>query len=511
MRPPFPYLRHRMTTYLGLLCATGFTATTWATPMPMIEFQTVAPATLDEVDIRLRNQEGLDAGDSTHVYADGELLLQLRHQQFLRFRFAPGDERWIGTERRPMNLCWSYNDVLDYVIDQVQTVRNEDGFSLIVSARQPSVDSRMLHRIDARWDAARKEFVYALDLSLDASLEQWYTVSRNASRAYAQDPEARANMTAFNYHIDRISTATRHANNQSDLRNLYDYMVQSPDGAEWTRMPKLPIAFTTPFGADHSIANMRIEAPGEYFGVIDREKGGWIKQVVHSPTPVILGFCWMYYDIHNMMRDVVPPRHSTDRLELQYVLHFRPIDVEEGLSILADAVEPPWRDSPEYQVPIFTRHNVFDRLTDGSRDFDWVWWKSSLDCEWDPDTAYQTGGSVRITRATADPTAWYSWCWGYQYDEERLRGSYRVRARIKTENLDGKAHIALGQFRGGQWLYREEKRGEWVYSDPVSGTTDGWVEVSIIADISDARRMIKLEQIGAGTAWFDEVIIEKIE
>ena len=459
-----------------------------------------------------------DINGSTFVYCNGEEIVEFRENRRLRFRASPENIHWIGCMRKPMDLCWAFNEpgVNDYVIEDVKYENDEGHFAIIVAAFKPSVNGVVTNRLDGYWDNDTETFNYLLTSSLNCPLDLWYQNSSAAMSVYENNPEGRPGIEATDYHIEDISVTDILQSPNPDHPELYDWLLSSQSGTEWTLLPKIHIPFPIRPGSYPTINYSRDQALGQggYFGFIDLEEGGWMSRIIETPVPISYGLCWMFFDVHVLMRNAIPPRYSQENLSLQYKLQFTPVEPGDVPDIIATANEVEWRSLEEYQLPILSRTNQFDQLISG-KDSEFMWWASSYDCS--RDTAIGNGDSfsVTINQGENESAAWYTFCLGFPYDTEVMSGEYRITADIKTDHCSGSVRLGVAHTKSDYWVHSTRSVPsdvEWFYSNELTGTTD-WTQLSLTftAHTDGRRNVISLEQNGSGQSWFDNVVIEKIK
>ena len=495
--------------YAGLYCAQ-----TSSNPDGKFDnFSVSRPAgeSMSGVDIKETN-------GSTFVYCNGGEIVEFRENRRLRFRATPESTHWVGCMRKPMDLCWAFNEpgVNDYVVQDTRYENDDGHFAVIVVALKPSVGGVVTNRLDGYWDKGTEKFHYLLTSSLNCPLDLWYRNSSVAMSVYERNPKGRPQIEATDYHIEDISVTDILQSPNPEHPELYDWLLSSQSGAQWTLFPKIHIAFPTRPGSYPTINYARDQSldQGGYFGFIDLEEGGWMSRIIETPVPISYGLCWMFFDVHVLMRNAIPPRYSQENLSLRYKLQFTPVEPDEVPGIMAKASEVKWRSLKEYQLPVLSHTNQFDRLISG-KDSEFMWWASSYDCYRDAETGKGDHYSVTINQTENKSAAWYTWCLGFPYEKEIMSGKYRITADVKTDRCSGSVRLGVAHTKHDYWLHSARNVPsdvEWVYSNELTGTV-GWTQVSLtFTAYTDGRRnLIALEQTGSGQSWFDNVVIEKIE
>ena len=454
----------------------------------------------------------------TYVFWGDELLLELRENRRLRFRATPQNDHWVASERKPMDLCWAYADagVNDYVPKKVTCVNDKQlgKFQIDIIAEKPSVTGTVTIKIEGIWNPEQQEFRYLLSSRLQCPLEEWYLNSNGAMKVYNVNPKGRPNIEAVDYHMEHISLPDINTSSWPDHKILYNCQVFSENGKNWTILPKVHIPYVVRPGDYNTISTPKLNT-GCFFGSIDFEEGGWMSRIVETPVQMLFSQCWMFFDVHVYMENAVPSRYSQQELDLTCNQEFKHIGPDEVQGIIANSEEVEWKTKPEYQLPVFSRNNTFDQLiTDSGNKEKHMWWASSYDCSRVTDTGFDDNYSVTINHGTKDKqAAWYQRCWGYPYDQEKISGLYRVRAKVKTIGCTGKVRLAVAQTSDDYWIHssRFDRDGaQWTYSlNSLSGTND-WTDLEVTVRMVEPLRHIVLEHLGPGQSWFDNVVIEKV-
>ena len=90
----------------------------------------------------------VENGGQAAIVWQGDKIAELQGYQRLRFRSNGFNSRWIGARISKPNLCWSYADVNDYVLRGKSFRSTEDSFLLEIEAEKPSIEGRVLTRLE---------------------------------------------------------------------------------------------------------------------------------------------------------------------------------------------------------------------------------------------------------------------------------------------------------------------------------------------------------------------------
>ncbi len=459
---------------------------------------------------------------NTEVRWHGDLLVEVRADRFLRFRASGFNDHWIGTAAAPMDLGWDYSGVNDYVPAPPKVDVHEDGFTIELTGTKPSVGGRVKTRIEGRRNPRTDTFHYTLESRLTAEQARWRQVARRARRL---PPDAGVRVEALDFHLNRISRS-----DITDWRNppgdalLYDGILLAHRGEPWrfimpvyTAYPMRPGSYPTIFWTQAGPIK-----PGSRMAYLDGREGGWIQEFLALSAPIELEQCWLGVDVHHLMPAGVPPVAETGpEFEAYYALAFAPVARREAQRILAASEPLPWRDRPEYQLPVFSRYSTFEERL--SRSGQYVWNASSYDCAMDATVGYDDANSIRIVHTRPDQkSAWSAFTWGTHFDTPvMLKSRFRISAMVKTEGLTGEFRLAVGKHGEGSWLRANgewrPKPERWFHSTTSLTGTNEWTRMHVDFDIDltqeppFTRHNIVLEYSGAGSIWFDNVRIQQIE
>ncbi|MFA5687619.1 MAG: hypothetical protein WC959_00470 [Kiritimatiellales bacterium] len=486
-------------------------------------------------------------GDSKYVLWKGQPILELFQGRTLRFRATPENDHWVGDKSMPnismtqdvitddarIGLTWGSRNDPDYKMETVNFVLSDDGFTVTVNAHKTKPAAKIISEIKARYLSDEEGFEYILRSTLNGSLSEWRAGKKMGAKG-------ERTIEPFNYHLQRISMPERLRSAQQGESDLYMGFVRSPDGKDWIFTPKMHVPAHPIKTGFYPLGNYqgnsyRGELPmadvGSFFGILDPKEGGWMTEVLESPKPLKFSLCWMFFDVHCYLYQGVPESAPDDILNLSCAIRFSPVTPQKARELLNKAEEYPWKELPEYQLPVFSRYNTFsEKISSGK----YGWLKSDFDCLWDKTSGYDDHYSISIKKEeNTAPSAWYGWFWGPGYElDTPLDGVYRISARIKTRDCTGVVRMGINEGSGDNWFGRE-KPGKWsvpkciiTYADQeLTGTTD-WTLITIDVPIDNTRvsalkgrpvsymhthHIIFFEQSGSGQCWIDNVRIQQLE
>lgn len=212
--------------------------------------------------------------------------------------------------------------------------------------------------------------------------------------------------------------------------------------------------------------------------------------------------CWAMYDVHfKFVRDrQLALLDAGKPLEV----HYRVYSVPEGTAQewLAEAELDPAIEEPKFRLPAFfpDRVNRFEPSDEYRVPSDhWFWRKGDGHCRWTWDEGFQSDGSLSIEQPSGGgQSAWqFDLIGPGHFPGFRLQGCYRVRARVRTDQVTGAARLA--------WqVISPQAKPE--LSRPLTGTRD-WTLLEIeTSDVGTARQAaVRLIQEGGGQSWFDDL------
>ncbi|MBQ8612125.1 MAG: hypothetical protein IJ412_10530 [Oscillospiraceae bacterium] len=502
--------------------------------------------------------EWIEEGDFHNVLMNGSAIVEIgKHAEkgyTLSFVPTAGDNRQIGhptrKDKRP-SLGWGVQDykLVGYRLDTLDFENHPDEgwFLITVRGGKPNFECRSDVTFKGVWHEDEGCFHYFHTRDMECKLEDLYQNSMQCQAAYEKNPDAPVKLEAVNLFFAHTSLLDIHLSDEYPYpRPLYPWFVMSTDGESWKKSPMVHI-YNAAYKEEHpydeneefDLINYptRYGKPGAYFGCADDEYGGWLVKTLETTKPVGYSICWMYFDVHTILRGVIPPRYSCEDLKMHYACEYIPIAPQRCAQLIEDAAEYDWRHDI-YDVPVFSTNNRFSdslRTLPGDKVAQLNYWSTSSDsCILDHTVGYDDSDSASIVR-TEDkpiPAAWHCRCWGMPYTTDSLLGKrYRMSAMVKAENCTGKIRIGKVSMAWGGDLWHGSNthyaNGEpkpigglfagmdleldlnWAFSDSITGSCD-WTPISVEFDVLDLIVDVFLEMGGTGRCWFDNVTLEEI-
>ena len=458
------------------------------------------------VDNELPNMLVLKKSDGTQVLADKKEIAYFKQNRYMQFRPNGESDHWKGTDHNPIDMGFAYqeNKVAGLKNVSVESVVAPGVFKVTFVGEKVGLKATQKNELIGFWDSELQAFTFIYNASMTADTETWHD---NSGASWA----AHGRVEVFDYCSERMSILDR-VYNKNHNGDLYDYVIYE-NGSELIRIPKLPVPYT--LGGGTYFYGFRM-SPGESMYLPDAKEGGWEATLLESTGDTYIEICWSWYDIHNVEYGSVPQVGSCDRFTVTESWLFTPTSAAEDKALIDRATEVPWKDQPNYQLPLFSTNNTFETQFGGT-DWQYAWWKTSKNCSMDAAVGHDGAGSVKIQKSTSGEDSWYTeGVWGFPYSFDEVEGkTYRLSGYIKTENVVGEAYIANIQYQ-----HATPNDNTVTKSQSVSGSSD-WTYVSITfvgkqrTTASGAtQRCVDhffLTLDGTGTVWFDDVKIEEVK
>lgn len=252
-------------------------------------------------------------------------------------------------------------------------------------------------------------------------------------------------------------------------------------------------------------------ADGTMAGFFGEPTGSPVVVIKHSSLQPDWAICDMYYDLHCGARTTGPIQPG-QTLEFAYEVKYLPKKESDALLKKAKPVpvtEEDWKthDYPRLELGKngFLRSVSIDKFDDASG-----FRQRPPQKVWDREVGSTGTGSLRITNEKAEETVWSA------DPPSQIPGKHKLRinARVKTQGVEGKGVYLRLRYHTFVWHPRPHV--EWVknlQSDPVKGTTSGWVTVTIPElDVPEEHfdYLLCFDVIldGKGVAWVTDVDID---
>ena len=457
-------------------------------------------------DEKLPKMLVLKKSNGTQVLADKKEIAYFKQNRYMKFRPSGESDHWKGTDNNPIDMGFAYQESAVKGLNNISvaSVVAPGVFKVTFVGEKVGLKTTQRNELIGFWDAETKSFSFIYNASMTADTETWHD---NSGVSWA----SHGRVEVFDYCSERMSILDR-VYNKNHNGDLYDYVIYE-NGSELIRIPKLPVPYT--LGGGTYFYGFRM-SPGESMYLPDAKEGGWEATLLESTGDTYIEICWSWYDIHNVEYGSVPQVGSCDSFTVTESWLFTPTSAAEDKALIDRATEVPWKDQPNYQLPLFSTNNTFETQFGGT-DWQYAWWKTSHNCSMDGTVGHDGAGSVKIQKSTSGEDSWYTeGVWGFPYSFDEVEGkTYRLSGYIKTENVVGEAYIANIQYQ-----HATPNDHTVTKSESVSGSSD-WTYVSITfvgkqrTTASGAtQRCVDhffLTLDGTGTVWFDDVRIEEVK
>ena len=444
--------------------------------------------------------------DGTAILANKKQIAYFKQNRYMQFRPNGESDHWKGTEHNPIDMGFAYQEdkVKGLSNISVDAIIAPGVFKVVFVGEKVGLKATQRNELIGFWDTELQSFTFIYNASMTADTETWH---ENSGASWA----SQSRVEIFDYCSERMSILDR-VYNKNQNGDLYDYVIYE-NGSELIRIPKLPVPYT--LGGGTYFYGFRM-SPGESMYLPDAKEGGWEATLLQATGDTYIEICWSWYDIHNVENNSVPRIGYADQFTVSESWLFTPTTAEHDKALIGGATEVPWQDQPNYQLPLFSTSNTFEKQFGGT-DWQYAWWKSSSNCSMDATVGHDGAGSVKVERTRAGEDSWYTeGVWGYPYSFDQVQGKiYRVSGYIKTENVVGEAYIANIQYQ-----HATPNDNTVTRSQSVSGTSD-WTYVSFTFVAQERKTASGAPQRcidhffltldGTGTVWFDDVKIEEVK
>jgi hypothetical protein len=267
--------------------------------------------------------------------------------------------------------------------------------------------------------------------------------------------------------------------------------------------------------------NIHIERGNRFFWGIEE-----VNPVIEilSDRDVCAGVCAYMWDTHfgykicNQSKVVT----LTGRQEFQAKFKLYSMRRKTVTALIQNAQEPPVDEILE--IPIYMDGlNTFSKsLLDFPDQFDKFWqWNFETQSgnakgSEDRQQGYSDDCSLKIENMQHAESAWIATSIGPAYGKEPIPDGAKLKltAMVKTEDLNGKADIAIRFFSPGMGNIFDISDYRIIHSERFLSGTQTWQKIEVTTSPLSPppeRVHLLLRVSGTGKAWFDDVILEKIE
>ena len=489
----------------------------WKNITPLFEGITMTAGDIRSIPV----PEIVVSGDDVSVLWNGESILDIIEGRYLTFRSTTENDHWIGTKYKKgtdMGFSYQEDNICGIINQSIETSQDDWSFKIVLEGKKAIVDATQTNIIEGRWNPEMKGFEYKYTGIMRANDTEDY--HKNSTAGWAN-----TGMVEFlDYFLERMSIQDRTLNNNTN-GDLYDYIGYEL-GGKWNKLPKLSVFYDYLREGKYFVQCYLNE--GDKIAMLDANANGWTSELLYSSHDMLASLCWSWYDVHYLMHNAIPALGSCDNFEVSASWLFKPTSAEYNREVIEEAVEPDWRNSPNYQLPRYSTdwNNKFDEQVGGTEWEDGMAWsRTDYDAYWDKEVGYDDNYSVAFDRDENSKKAstWFNSCYfGFPGEFMKTRGkTFRVSAMVKTENLTGEAKLCVVNGRGRFTIPGYIDNGDpassqlqYVYADSLTGTND-WTPVRLEFTGIDGNAVFYLTYIemiatGEGKAWFDNVKIECI-
>jgi len=287
-------------------------------------------------------------------------------------------------------------------------------------------------------------------------------------------------------------------------KKFTDTLMTDREGSVW-RFPHQHTMHYSP-----KIEKLRF-AKGTLAGFFGESTGSPVVEVRESTLEPDWAICDMYFDLHCLVRVPKPLkkghihryealiRYLSDTESRALLQRARPIQITDQ--------DRRTHDFPRLDLGLnrFINPCHVDRLDDCS-----VFRTAPPQRAWDRQVGHETRGALRITNDKHETTVWSAVPPSQIPNRRRLR----ITGKIKTQNVEGEGMFLRVRYHTFVW--HPEPHVEWartIQSTPVTGTSDGWVEIALPAlDVPEEHfdYLIWLDLVldGKGVGWLTDLDID---
>ena len=288
-----------------------------------------------------------------------------------------------------------------------------------------------------------------------------------------------------------------------DTKMYSKTLVVDKDGVVWN----FPHQHTMHMGPKMSDVKFGVTSVAGFFG--DRGASP-VVEVTGSSVPLAWGICDMFYDLHC---SALPDSAMMPGSSLRFEYTVKYLNAAESAALEARERPMPVSDNDRqaYDIPrLDLGMNHFNQSVHVDRPDEALCFRTRPPVRvWDRQVGHSTLGSLRITNETAQETVWAA------EPPSRIPAAVKlnVTAMIKTEGVEGRG--ATVRIREHTWEFEPTPHVEYtqtVESEPVTGTSNGWVRVTVpelhvTGDKFDYLVYVDVVLDGKGRAWITDMDI----
>lgn len=267
-------------------------------------------------------------------------------------------------------------------------------------------------------------------------------------------------------------------------------------------------------------SNIHLENGDKFFWALEE-----INPVIEilSDRKVNAGVCAYMWDTHFGYKicDQSVDVTLLGKQEFQVKFKLYSIDKKIAPAFIKDAQEPSAAEILDVPIYINGLNTFSQSLLDFPDQFgnfwQWTFESRSKDAtgSLDRHQGYSDQYSLKIENHQHAESAWIATSIGPAYGDEPIHEGVKLKltAMVKTEDLTGKASIAIRFFKPGMGNIFDISDYHVIQSKIYLSGTQNWQKIEVITSpLSPApeRVHLLLRVIGKGMAWFDDAILEKI-
>jgi hypothetical protein len=252
-------------------------------------------------------------------------------------------------------------------------------------------------------------------------------------------------------------------------------------------------------------------AEGTLAGFFGKEAASPVVVVTRSILAPTWAICDMFYDLHCLVR-TPEPIVPGQVLEIEYVIKYLSDAESRALKARACRVPITPADRAKHDYPrLELGLNGFLKAVDvGGVDDASGFRQNPPQKVWDRKTGHATKGSLRLCNEAYEETVWSA----EPPSQVPAKKILRIKAMVKTTGVEGSGVFI--RLRYHTFVWHPTPHVEWartLQSEPVSGTTDGWVAISVPpleVPEKEFDYLIWFDVVlnGKGTAWVTDVEVD---